>query len=689
MHNFNSLYPPEVPQYPNVQCFETLDGPHYVEDEYAWLIHRDDPAVKAVAEAQNRVTAAYMEADSLAARLTARIDELNNSAELRSVADAQGSTLIWEHRAPGQEQTVIKASGPDGQERVIVDPNTIGEGISLSWYECSPRGDHFVYALQHNGKSDNSIHIRNTETGDEEHFATAKMFSMVWDNDGQGFVYSRSNGAAHGNTKDYTSFQQLCYHRVGTDRADDIVLFDAHQQGLKPNAWLSAEGMDGKYMLSSVWLSKTNIKPYLVDTETGAVQPIAAEDDGAHRTFLRDGYVYNYTTFNADKKQLLRSPIENVDQPLSEWEPILPEDSERPLRMVSFTKDHIVAEYTHNIASELQIHDQTTGAYLKSVPLPPLSSIKEIATADTTNVFHYKVADYLSEGMLYEYDGAETKLIWKDGRSLDPEEYDVVQEQFRSSDGAIIPTTLICQRGLLRHIESSKIVLQDQYAGFANGRYPDQGANNMRRVWLENGGIISLPNNRGGDEFGSHWHTDATGPNKGLSFDDSVNCARYLKETGVATKIGLSGGSNGGLVVLAAMLRAPDVIDAVDARVPLTDMYNYLRYSPAAQYWKGEYGDAQKPNEFPWLAAYSPYHHIDESATYRVLLTAGMNDQLVDPIHSMKMAARLQRAAGRTLLYLDGAAGHGAGRGASHMARIQGMRLAFLMRELELPLLNV
>ena len=683
LHTFELLYPPEVPQYPTVQRFETLDGAQDVEDEYAWLVHRDDPAVKLVAEAQNRATAAYMEADDLAARLTARIDELNSSAELRSVAETQGDTLIWEYRAPGQEQTVIKMSGPDNQERVVVDPNTMGEGMSLSWYDIPSRGKHFVYALQHNGKGENDIRIRNTETGDEEQFTTVRMFNMAWDDAGEGFVYSRSNGPAHGNTTDHTSFQQLYYHRVGTDRADDKLLFDAHKQGLGPNAWLSPENMDGRFMLSNVWFSKTNIKPYIVDTKTGAVQPIAAEDDGAHRSFLRDGYVYNFTTFNADKKQLLRSPIESADRPLSEWDAVLPEDPERPLQMVRLTKDYIVAVYTHNVAAQLQIHEKATGAYLKSLPLPPLSGIKAVATDSTTNSFRYKVADYLSEGMLYEYDGTETKRTWKDGRSLDPAEYDVIQEWFESSDGVMVPTTLVCQRGLLRHIKSSKVVLQDQYAGFANGRYPDQGANNMRRVWLENGGIISLPNNRGGDEFGSHWHTAAVGPNKNLSFDDSVSCARYLKETGVATKVGLSGGSNGGLVVLAAMLRAPDAIDAVDARVPLTDMYNYLHYSPEAQYWKDEYGNAQKPNEFPWLA-YSPYHNVDESASYRVLLTAGMNDRLVDPVHSMKMAARLQRAAGRTLLYLDGAAGHGPGRGASHMARVQGMRLAFLMRELEL-----
>lgn len=684
MQKLHELQYPEVPEYPGGEMFDTPDGPRYIEDEYAWLIQRDNPEVEEYIAAQNSLTAEYMAADDLANHLTARIDELNNSVELRTAAETQGDRLFWGQRSPGQEQLVIMMSGRNGEDpHIAVDPNAMGEGLALNWYVIPPVGQHIAYSLQHNGDARNHIYIRNTITGHEEQFTAADIFNMAWDDTGEGFVYSRSNSAAYG-SKDTSSYQQLYYHRIGTEKAEDTLLFDANAQGLKPSAWLSPKGMTATHMITDAYFYKTDIRPYLIDLETKVATPLAAEEDGAHRSSLQDGHVYIFTTHQADNKRLLRMPVSAAHLPLDKWETVLPEDPEKSLRQFVYTKDTIVAEYTRNLASELQIRDRFTGAHIKSVPLPALSSVKNITADNQSNAFRYKVANFLSEGMIYTYDDNVSTCTWEDNRSLDPEEYDVQQEWFESADGVMVPTTLVCKRGLLRHARSSKIILQDQYGGFSSGQYPDLGFNNMRRVWLEYGGVVSLPNNRGGDEFGSSWHTTAIGPNKTRSFDDSVACARYLKETGVAEKVALSGGSNGGLVVLAAMLRAPEVVDAVDARVPLSDMLNYTRYSPDAKYWTAEYGDPLKPEEFAWLAEYSPYHNIDPAAQYRAIITAGLNDKIVDPIHSMKMAARLQRTPSRVLLHLDNAAGHGPGRGASHLARIQGMRLAFLMRELGL-----
>jgi prolyl oligopeptidase len=186
-------------------------------------------------------------------------------------------------------------------------------------------------------------------------------------------------------------------------------------------------------------------------------------------------------------------------------------------------------------------------------------------------------------------------------------------------------------------------------------------------LWLEHGGIAAIPNVRGGGEYGESWHHEGMLAAKQNSFDDFIAAAEWLIGEGYTNseRLAAAGGSNGGLLVGAALTQRPDLFRAVLVQVPLLDMLRYHNFL-IARLWIPEYGSADDPEQFRWLRAYSPYHHVKAGVQYpAVLLATAESDTRVDPMHARKMAARLQAdtASDRPiLLRLEARAGHGAGK---------------------------
>jgi prolyl oligopeptidase len=204
------------------------------------------------------------------------------------------------------------------------------------------------------------------------------------------------------------------------------------------------------------------------------------------------------------------------------------------------------------------------------------------------------------------------------------------------------------------------------YGGFNVSRTP--AYESALQLWLASGGVYALPNLRGGGEYGEAWHQAGMLAHKQNVFDDFVRAAEWLIDNGYTRpeRLAISGGSNGGLLVGAALTQRPDLFKAVVCRVPLLDMLRYHLFG-VAELWVAEYGSAEDPGQFGWLAAYSPYHHVRPGQRYpAVLLMAAEQDSRVDPLHARKMAARLQAAAseasGPILLRIETEAGHGQGK---------------------------
>jgi prolyl oligopeptidase len=207
---------------------------------------------------------------------------------------------------------------------------------------------------------------------------------------------------------------------------------------------------------------------------------------------------------------------------------------------------------------------------------------------------------------------------------------------------------------------------------------------NFGPQWLEKGGVFAVANIRGGGEFGPAWHQAAQGVNRQVSFDDFIAVAEDLIARGITRprRLGIEGGSNGGLLVGACLTQRPELFNAVVCEVPLLDMLRYTQLLAGAS-WVDEYGDPDDPAERAALAAYSPYHHVRGDATYPLaLFTTSSKDDRVHPAHARKMVARLQALGHDALLFETEGGGHGGNTGQAQTAEELARVLVYLYRQL-------
>jgi prolyl oligopeptidase len=246
---------------------------------------------------------------------------------------------------------------------------------------------------------------------------------------------------------------------------------------------------------------------------------------------------------------------------------------------------------------------------------------------------------------------------------VDPERFEVNQVAVRSRDGTDVTMFLVHRRDLVR--DGNAPTYLTGYGGFNISMTPAFSRSLL--LWLEHGGLVAIPNIRGGGEYGEAWHQAGMLGRKQNSFDDFIAAAEWLVRERYTRpeRLAAAGGSNGGLLMGAVLTQRPELFRAVVIQVPLLDMLRYHRFL-IARLWIPEYGSPDDPEAYGWLRAYSPYHHVRAGTAYpAVLLATAESDTRVDPMHARKMAARLQAAttSGRpVLLRLESRAGHGAGK---------------------------
>jgi len=238
-------------------------------------------------------------------------------------------------------------------------------------------------------------------------------------------------------------------------------------------------------------------------------------------------------------------------------------------------------------------------------------------------------------------------------------------------------------------LTGSNPVLLTGYGGFDISETPSYWP--LALVWVEHGGIFADANLRGGGEFGEGWHHAGMFEKKQNVFDDFVAAAEFLISHKYTTraKLAVLGGSNGGLLVGAAMTQHPDLFEAVVCLYPLLDMLRFEKFLEGP-YWVSEYGSAENPEQFPYIYKYSPYHHVTKGTKYpATLFVTGDGDTRVAPLHARKMAALLQASNGSDrpiLLLYDTKSGHSGGRPVNKIIEEGTDILSFLFWQLQVPL---
>jgi prolyl oligopeptidase len=257
----------------------------------------------------------------------------------------------------------------------------------------------------------------------------------------------------------------------------------------------------------------------------------------------------------------------------------------------------------------------------------------------------------------------------------------VEQLEAVSADGTAVPYFVVRPREMT--LDGSNPALLYGYGGFEVSMTPAYAAT-VGRLWVEPGGVYVVANIRGGGEFGPEWHQAALKGNRQRAYDDFIAVAEDLIARKITSprRLGIMGGSNGGLLMGVMLTQRPDLFRAVVIQVPLLDMLRFHKLLAGAS-WIAEYGDPDKPEEAEFLRRISPYHHLQAGAAYPepFLLTSSKDDR-VHPGHARKMAAKMA-AMGLPFLYYENTdGGHAAAANLNERARRTALEFTYLMRKL-------
>ena len=371
--------------------------------------------------------------------------------------------------------------------------------------------------------------------------------------------------------------------------------------------------------------------------------------------------MYVRTNWKAPKWRVMEVDLKNPA--IEKWREVVPE-SDAVLDGLSLVGGKLAVHFIQNVIPHVKLLEPS-GKLVREVPLPALGSVSGlIGRWDSSEAF-FSFNSYHIPHTIYRYDVATGKqAVWSEQKvPIETGKYEVKQVWYVSKDGTRIPMFLAHAKNL--KLDGNSPVLLTGYGGFNLNQAP--GFNSFAAAWMANGGVYAVANLRGGGEFGEAWHHAGMLEKKQNVFDDFIAAAEWLVQNKYTSpaRLAIRGGSNGGLLVGAALTQRPDLFAAVICSYPLLDMVRYQNFL-VAKYWVPEYGSSDSPDQFKYIYAYSPYHHVKAGTKYpSVLFITGDSDTRVAPLHARKMTALMQAATAGSdrpvLLHYDTAAGHSGG----------------------------
>jgi prolyl oligopeptidase len=680
------------PAYPPTRTGNVLDDYHgtRVADPYRWLEDADSPETAAWVAAENRLTFAWLEQvpqrTAIRDRLTALWDYPRYGPPFK-----KADRYFFFKNSGLQNQAVLFTQGSlTATPEVLLDPNTLSTDgtVALSTTAVSEDGRLMVYGVAQSGSDWNEFHVRDvaTRTDREDVLRWIKFSGAAWTHDNLGFFYSRypapTGDALLAENRNHT----LYYHRVGTPQSEDLLIYERPDQ---PEWGISASvSEDGRYAVLHLWLG-TDRRNRIAYIDLGdpqhpdlraPVRMLLGEFDASYGFVGNDGPVFYFQTDNAAPRQRVIAVDTRVPQPAG-WRTVIPQQADA-LESSGIIHDTFVTTYLHDAHSNLRFWG-LDGRPLGGVALPTLGTVSGITGEREDAEMFYAFTSFLSPTTIFRYDFAagRTEVFKAPALAFDASPYETRQVFYESKDGTRIPMFLTMRRGL-PHDGSNPTYLYG-YGGFNVSLTPAFSVGVL--AWLEMGGIYAVPNLRGGAEYGEEWHQAGMLERKQNVFDDFIAAAEYLiRERYTSTpKLAIGGGSNGGLLVGAAMTQRPELFAAAVPAVGVMDMLRFHKFT-IGWAWVTEYGSADSAAHFPFLYRYSPLHNLRSGTRYpATLITTADHDDRVVPGHSFKFAAALQVAQGGdapVLIRIETKAGHGAGKPTAKVIEEAADRWAFLVR---------
>ncbi len=705
------------PVAPRSDLVETLHG-QPVADPYRWLEDPSSPETRAWSQAQDELYAEQMATWPGRDRAGTRIGELLASGMI-GVPIWRGERRFQMRRDPDQEHAVLLVAepGPDGvpAERVLIDPMAIdASGLTtLDTWQPSKEGDLLAYQVSTGGTEESVLRVIDVGTGAEVDgpIDRARYSPVAFLPGGRAYYYVRRL-APDGLPEAEQQFHRRVYlHRLGTDPATDVEIFGAGQDirsyyGVsvsREGRWLTVSAATGTAPRNDLWIADLAAEAGDgVVLEHPDLRPITVGLDAQTDVWVgRDGRLYVTTDLDAPRRRV--AVTDPLDPGPETWRDLLVEggpDGEAVLEDAAIldgdelTSPMLLASWTRHAVSELTVHDLATGEQLPGdggrVALPGLGSLGGIVERpDGGPVVWFGYTDHTTPQHIYSYDGRTggTTLFASPPGVVPTVEVTTRQVAYTSADGTTVRMFVIT-RGDSGSDPTPRPTILYGYGGFGVSLTPAYSASIL--AWVEAGGVYVITNLRGGSEEGEAWHRDGMLANKHHVYEDFEAAAQWLLDQGITTsqQLCISGGSNGGLLVGAALTRRPDLYRAVVCSAPLLDMVRYELFGLGVT-WNVEYGSAAVAEEFGWLLSYSPYHHVHPGTDYpATLFTVFDGDTRVDTLHARKLCAALQHATSGVapiLLRCEKDVGHGA-RSVSRSIALSAETMAFAAHQTGLDL---
>jgi len=621
-----------------------------VQDDYRWLEDGNNRDVRRWTAAQDRRARAFLNALPQHQAITRRFQQISKRgfAIYNHLQYAGGRlfALKFDSQRNRPRLVVFDSVGDLGRERILLDLERLarpGVTTDIDFFAPSWSGRFVAASLSEGGSEKGDLHLFDASSGDRLADIVHRSNgtgggAMAWAPDDRGFFYVRYPLAGERPPEDLDFYQQVYFHRLGSSDKEDAYALGKEFPRIAEMELASQPDRE-RYLVTVAHGDGGQFEYWTGDGRSPWVRVCDSNDEVVRAALGHDGYLYLVSRKGSPRGRLLRLKAPNGT--LAEAEPLLPE-SEWILEGIVATPSYLYLKQQLAGVGRLGRLNLRTGA-VEEIPIPPVSAIREVTPLDGDRVL-FGVSTFLAPPSYFvaERKGAPLTTPLSSPSPTNLTAWEVVREFATSKDGTRVPISIIVPKGLVR--DGTRRLLLTGYGGYGMAYTPQYVV--WWAPWLENGGLLAVANLRGGSEYGESWHREGMLTKKQNVFDDFIACAEHLCRQGYSSKdrLGIFGGSNGGLLMGAVLTQRPDLARAVVADVGDFDMLVGER-EPNGQYNVTEFGSVNDPDQFRAVYAYSPYHHVNDGTRYpAVLLSTGENDRRVNPLHSRKMAARLQAA---------------------------------------------
>lgn len=633
-------------KYPETKKVSHSDFYHGIEisDPYRWLEDDMSDETGEWVKNQNKVTSRFLQKIGFRKKLERRIKKLNDYEKIGAPFKEGDYEYFYKNSGLQNHSVVYRTRiGSSQDPEVFIDPNTFSDDgtVALRGLSFTKDGSLLAYMITEGGSDWRKIIVMNTSTKEVigDTLKDVKFSGLSWKNN-DGFYYSSYDNPSEENKSELsakTQYHKMYYHKLNSTQSEDKLVYGGEKE---PNRYVSGGVTeDQNYLQIYAGQNTSGRQLYIKDLITPNSKPVKIQGD----YFARADVLYNkkrtfylFTNIDAPNGRIVSV---NLSEP-NIWKDVVPESEN--VMFASSGGGYLFVRYLVDAKSQIIQYD-LNGEIVREIDLPGIGSAYGFNAKEDEKDLYYSFSSYTYPSTIFNYDinSGESNLYRQPEIDFEPSDYVTEQVFYKSKDQTTIPMFITYKKDVNRNGANPTILYG--YGGFNISLTP--GFNPTNIAWLENGGIYAVANIRGGGEYGKKWHKAGTQMKKQNVFDDFIAAAEYLISENYTSSdyLAIRGGSNGGLLVGAAMIQRPDLFKVAIPAVGVLDMLRYHQFTAGAG-WSDDYGTADdSPEMFKYLLKYSPVHALKPDIKYpATLVTTADHDDRVVPAHSFKFAARLQ-----------------------------------------------